>query len=156
MTVATGRRHNRCAFEEPGTRASGTHTERDGTLTALTHEVVETTARVKEFAEQTAVASRMMYAVPNRRTSHRLAALDVPTISSPRISRPTTSVPTPMSRIIDAIWLDEVDEHANPMGSRGAGEIGIVGAPAAVANAIHHATGVRVRSLPITPDSVST
>lgn len=55
---------------------------------------------------------------------------------------------------IDAIWLDEVDEHTNPMGSRGAGEIGIVGAAAAVANAVHHATGVRVPALPITADTV--
>ncbi|MEU0542947.1 xanthine dehydrogenase family protein molybdopterin-binding subunit [Nocardia sp. NPDC005978] len=53
---------------------------------------------------------------------------------------------------IEAIWLDESDEHANPMGSRGAGEIGIVGAAAALANAVHHATGVRVRDLPITVD----
>lgn len=57
---------------------------------------------------------------------------------------------------IDAIWLDEVDEHANPMGSRGAGEIGIVGAAAAVANAVHHATGVRVRELPITAEDLLT
>lgn len=55
---------------------------------------------------------------------------------------------------IDAIWLDEVDEHFNPMGSRGAGEIGIVGAAAAVANAVYHATGVRVRDLPVTLDKV--
>jgi xanthine dehydrogenase YagR molybdenum-binding subunit len=53
---------------------------------------------------------------------------------------------------IDAIWLDETDFHSNPMGSRGAGEIGIVGAAAAVANAVYHATGVRVRDLPITAD----
>ncbi|PXX56333.1 xanthine dehydrogenase YagR molybdenum-binding subunit [Nocardia tenerifensis] len=53
---------------------------------------------------------------------------------------------------IQAHWLDEVDEHTNPMGSRGAGEIGIVGAAAAVANAVHHATGLRVRDLPITAD----
>jgi xanthine dehydrogenase YagR molybdenum-binding subunit len=51
---------------------------------------------------------------------------------------------------IDAIWLDDdADMHANPMGSRGAGEIGIVGSAAAVVNAIHHATGVRVRDLPV-------
>lgn len=50
----------------------------DGRLTALAHEVVEHTARLKEFAEQTAVLSRMLYAAPNRRTSHRLAPLDVP------------------------------------------------------------------------------
>lgn len=55
---------------------------------------------------------------------------------------------------IDAIWLDEVEEHLNPMGSRGAGEIGIVGAAAAVVNAVHHATGVRVRELPVTLDKV--
>lgn len=53
---------------------------------------------------------------------------------------------------IEAITLDDVDEHANPMGSRGAGEIGIVGSAAAVANAVFHATGVRVRDLPITCD----
>jgi xanthine dehydrogenase YagR molybdenum-binding subunit len=55
---------------------------------------------------------------------------------------------------IDAIWLDSVDEHSNPMGSRGAGEIGIVGSAAAVANAVYHATGVRIRDLPITCDKL--
>jgi xanthine dehydrogenase YagR molybdenum-binding subunit len=55
---------------------------------------------------------------------------------------------------IDAIWLDDVDMHANPMGSRRAGEIGIVGAPAAVVNAIYHATGVRVRKLPVLCDAL--
>ena len=42
------------------------------------------------------------------------------------------------------------------MGSRGAGEIGIVGAAAAVANAVHHATGVRVRDLPVMCDALLT
>jgi xanthine dehydrogenase YagR molybdenum-binding subunit len=50
----------------------------DGRLTAIAHEVVEQTATIKEFAEQTAVATRMMYAAPNRRTTHRLARLDMP------------------------------------------------------------------------------
>ena len=49
---------------------------------------------------------------------------------------------------VDAICLDDRDEHATPMGSRGAGEIGIVGSAAAVVNAIYNATGVRVRDLP--------
>ncbi|OBF25555.1 xanthine dehydrogenase family protein molybdopterin-binding subunit [Mycobacterium sp. ACS4331] len=57
---------------------------------------------------------------------------------------------------IDACWLDSVDQHANPMGTRGAGEIGIVGSAAAVANAIHHATGVRIRDLPITCEALVT
>jgi xanthine dehydrogenase YagR molybdenum-binding subunit len=53
---------------------------------------------------------------------------------------------------LDAVWLDEIDPHTSPMGSRGIGEIGIVGAAAAIANATYHATGVRVRDLPLTPD----
>jgi xanthine dehydrogenase YagR molybdenum-binding subunit len=52
---------------------------------------------------------------------------------------------------IDAIWIDEEDPHINPMGAKGIGEIGIVGTAAAVANAVHDATGVRIRELPITP-----
>ncbi|MEA2305960.1 MAG: xanthine dehydrogenase YagR molybdenum-binding subunit, partial [Solirubrobacteraceae bacterium] len=53
----------------------------EGRLTAIAHDVVEQTSTVREFAEQTALATRMMYAAPNRRTTHRLAALDVPTPS---------------------------------------------------------------------------
>jgi xanthine dehydrogenase YagR molybdenum-binding subunit len=53
---------------------------------------------------------------------------------------------------IEVAWLDEPDPHVNPMGAKGIGEIGIVGTAAAVANAVHHATGVRVRHLPIRPD----
>ena len=52
--------------------------ERDGTLTAIAHDAVEQTSTTYEFAEQTTVATRMMYAAPNRRTSHRLARLDLP------------------------------------------------------------------------------
>jgi xanthine dehydrogenase YagR molybdenum-binding subunit len=51
----------------------------DGTLTAISHEVFEQSSTLREFAEQTAVPTRMMYAAANRRTSHRLARLDVPT-----------------------------------------------------------------------------
>ncbi|WP_372664459.1 xanthine dehydrogenase family protein molybdopterin-binding subunit [Amycolatopsis kentuckyensis] len=57
-------------------------------------------------------------------------------------------------RDLKADWLDEVDPHVNPMGSKGVGEIGIVGTAAAVANAVFHATGVRVRDLPITLDKL--
>ena len=57
---------------------------------------------------------------------------------------------------IEAHWIDEDDPHLNPMGSKGIGEIGIVGAAAAIGNAVHHATGVRLRTLPLTPDRVLT
>lgn len=53
---------------------------------------------------------------------------------------------------LEVHWIDEHDPHVNPMGSKGIGEIGIVGAAAAIANAVHHATGIRVRELPLTPD----
>ena len=55
---------------------------------------------------------------------------------------------------IDVMWLDSFDPHTNPMGSKGIGEIGIVGMAAAVVNAIYNATGIRVRDLPVTPDKV--
>jgi xanthine dehydrogenase YagR molybdenum-binding subunit len=53
---------------------------------------------------------------------------------------------------VEAEWLEEEDTIMTPMGSRGVGEIGIVGTAAAVANAAHHATGVRLRSIPVTAD----
>ncbi len=52
-----------------------------GRLTAIAHEVVEQTSTIREFAEQTAICTRMMYAAPNRRTTHRVARLDMPTPS---------------------------------------------------------------------------
>jgi xanthine dehydrogenase YagR molybdenum-binding subunit len=55
---------------------------------------------------------------------------------------------------LEAAWIDEIDPHVNPMGTKGIGEIGIVGSAAAVANAVFHATGLRVRELPITPDTL--
>jgi len=52
----------------------------------------------------------------------------------------------------DIDFINEPDPHMPDLGARGIGEIGIVGAPAAVANAVFNATGRRVRDLPITPD----
>jgi xanthine dehydrogenase YagR molybdenum-binding subunit len=49
----------------------------DGRLTAIAHDVRSSTARIDEFAEQTAVFTRSLYAAPNRRTSHRLVRLDI-------------------------------------------------------------------------------
>ncbi len=55
---------------------------------------------------------------------------------------------------IDVIFVDEPDDIVNPLGIKGLGEIGIVGVSAAIANAIYHATGKRVRDLPITLDKL--
>ena len=54
---------------------------------------------------------------------------------------------------IKVIFVDEPDD-SNPLGIKGLGEIGIVGVAAAVANAVYHATGTRVRDLPITLDKL--
>ncbi|RYG35419.1 xanthine dehydrogenase family protein molybdopterin-binding subunit [bacterium] len=56
--------------------------------------------------------------------------------------------------VIDIVFLPEEDPYVNPMGTKGIGEIGIVGVAAAVANAVYHATGKRIRELPITPDKL--
>jgi xanthine dehydrogenase YagR molybdenum-binding subunit len=55
---------------------------------------------------------------------------------------------------MDVVIVQEDDPHVNPIGVKGIGEIGLVGAAAAIANAVYHATGKRVRDLPITPDKL--
>jgi xanthine dehydrogenase YagR molybdenum-binding subunit len=55
---------------------------------------------------------------------------------------------------IEVLVVDEEDPYVNPLGAKGIGEIGITGVPAAIANAVYHATGKRVRDLPITLDKL--
>jgi len=55
---------------------------------------------------------------------------------------------------IKVIFVDEPDTLINPLGMKGVGEIGIIGVAAAIANAVYHATGTRVRHLPITLDKL--
>lgn len=55
---------------------------------------------------------------------------------------------------IDVIFVDEPDAHINKLGVKGLGEIGIVGVPAAIANAVYHAIGKRIRRFPITLDKL--
>ncbi|SNR71063.1 xanthine dehydrogenase YagR molybdenum-binding subunit [Hymenobacter mucosus] len=55
---------------------------------------------------------------------------------------------------IEVVFVDEPDQHLDPMGAKGMGEIGLIGFTAAIANAVYHATGKRIRELPITPDKL--
>lgn len=58
---------------------------------------------------------------------------------------------------VPEVRVETIDEHdavVNPLGAKGLGEIGVVGMAAAVANAVYHATGVRVRKTPILIDDV--
>ncbi|WP_454624192.1 xanthine dehydrogenase family protein molybdopterin-binding subunit [Bradyrhizobium cenepequi] len=70
------------------------------------------------------------------------------------LSKDLTGVPLPVNAdipAVDAVWVDEVDEVASAVGGKGIGEIGVVGVAPAVANAVFHATGLRIRELPILP-----
>ena len=55
---------------------------------------------------------------------------------------------------IEVVFVDEHDDKVSPIGVKGLGEIGVVGTAAAIANAIHHATGRRLREMPMTIDKV--
>lgn len=55
---------------------------------------------------------------------------------------------------IEVHFIDKPDLELNPLGARGLGEIGMTGVAAAIANAVYHATGKRVRDLPITPEKL--
>jgi xanthine dehydrogenase YagR molybdenum-binding subunit len=55
---------------------------------------------------------------------------------------------------VEVIMIDKPDPILDPLGAKGLGEIGMIGLPAAIANAVYHATGKRIRELPITPDKL--
>lgn len=55
---------------------------------------------------------------------------------------------------IDVRFVNKKDPYTNPMGSKGLGEIALVGVAPAIANAVFNATGKRIRSLPITADKI--
>ncbi|MCU1667648.1 MAG: xanthine dehydrogenase family protein molybdopterin-binding subunit [Blastococcus sp.] len=84
----------------------------EGRLTAISHEVVEHTSKISEFAEQTATATRVLYAAANRRTTHRLARLDVP---PPTIMRAPGETPgmfaleSAMDELAVALGIDPVE-----------------------------------------------
>jgi xanthine dehydrogenase YagR molybdenum-binding subunit len=89
------------------------------------------------------------------------AALMEQTVRDPHLARYTNAsladYHVPVNADIPAMTVDFIDEHdpyVNAMGVKGIGEISIVGVTAAVANAVFHATGKRVRSLPMTPSKV--
>jgi xanthine dehydrogenase YagR molybdenum-binding subunit len=88
-------------------------------------------------------------------------ALMEETVYDPITGRPVTDnladypvAVNPDVHEIDVQFVDVPDEHFNAIGCRGVGEIGITGIAAAIANAVYHATGKRIRELPITPDKL--
>jgi CO/xanthine dehydrogenase Mo-binding subunit len=55
---------------------------------------------------------------------------------------------------IDADFIDEDDRHMGPLGAKGLAELALVGVAPAITNAIYHATGNRIRALPILPETL--
>ena len=55
---------------------------------------------------------------------------------------------------IEILFVDGFDPHASEIGAKGIGEIGPIGVPGAIANAVYHATGKRIRDFPITLDKL--
>jgi xanthine dehydrogenase YagR molybdenum-binding subunit len=85
---------------------------RDGRLTAIAHDALSQTSTVAEFAEKTAVATRVMYAAPNRRTTHRIAGLDVPTPSfmrAPGICPGMYALETAIDELAIACGIDPIE-----------------------------------------------
>jgi xanthine dehydrogenase YagR molybdenum-binding subunit len=64
---------------------------------------------------------------------------------------PVHAYPPP---VMGVLFVEEHDPHVNPLGVTGVGEIAMVGVAPAIANAIFHATGKRIRKLAITPDKL--
>lgn len=84
----------------------------DGRLTALCHDVIDQTSTLKEFAEQSAVATRHMYAAPHRRTTHRVVRLDVPTPSwmrAPGECPGMFALESAMDELAEACGVDPVE-----------------------------------------------
>ncbi len=107
--------------------------DRNGRLTTIAHDVVEQTATIHEFPEHTAIATRMMYAAPNRRTTHRFARLDVPANSlmrAPGECPGMFALESAMDELAIACGLDPIElrirnepavdpESGHPFSSRG-------------------------------------
>ena len=75
-------------------------------------------------------------------------------IMNPDLSEYHIPVHADIPADMDLFFVEEEDAHVNPLGVKGIGEIGTIGAAAAIANAVYHATGRRIRNLPITPDKL--
>ncbi len=86
---------------------------------------------------------------------HEATAIDRP--SARYVNRDIAEYLMPVNadiRQIEVLFVPEVDTEVNPAGVKGLGELGNVGTAAAIANAVYHATGVRVRDLPIRIDAL--
>jgi xanthine dehydrogenase YagR molybdenum-binding subunit len=95
----------------------------------------------------------MIWGLGTALTEHTLVDRELGRILTPNLSGYLVPVHADVPDI-DVVFVDKADPGANPLGVRGMGELACNGATAAIANAVFHATGRRVRDLPITPDAL--
>ena len=111
----------------------------DGVLTSQIHEFVSQTSMFDEFVEPSGMLTTMLYASPTLRVTHRLSRLNVGTptyMRAPGESSGSFALESAMDELAYAAGLDPI--------------------AAAIANAVFHATGKRIRDLPITPEKLLT
>jgi xanthine dehydrogenase YagR molybdenum-binding subunit len=90
--------------------------DRTGRLLAVGHDVVEQTSTIHEFTQQTAVPTRMMYASPAQRTTHRLVPLDVPTPSwmrAPGVCPGMYALESAVDELAAALRIDPIELRVN-------------------------------------------
>jgi xanthine dehydrogenase YagR molybdenum-binding subunit len=112
VTLSRQQQFSLVGYRTPTIQRMRLGADRSGCLTALDHEVFEQTSTVYEFAEQTALFSRVMYATPNLRTRHRLVALDVPTprwMRAPGEAPGSFAVESAMDELAEACGVDPIE-----------------------------------------------
>lgn len=95
----------------------------------------------------------MIWGLGTALTEHTLVDRHIGRIVTPNLSGYLVPVAADVPDI-DVVFVNRPDPTAGPLGARGMGELSANGTTAAIANAVFHATGIRVRELPITPDKL--
>ncbi|NJP94866.1 molybdopterin-dependent oxidoreductase [Nonomuraea sp. FMUSA5-5] len=131
-------------------------------VTALTHDVIQQTASAEEYTGRMINSKTASPSSSAAWVQGLSMALHEQSVADPRFGRVVNNdlagYHVAVNADVDAVevgYVGEPDLYFNPMGSRGIDEIGIMGTAAAIADAVHHATGIRVRVLPITLDKLA-
>ena len=112
VTLSRQQQFSMVGYRTPTIQRVRLGADRSGRLAALDHEVFEQTSTLYEFAEQTALFSRVMYATPNLRTRHRLVALDVPTprwMRAPGEAPGSFALESAMDELAEACAVDPIE-----------------------------------------------
>jgi hypothetical protein len=130
------------------------HEQRKGGRSLATARVIEVITRrglapVLEDAHETAFAHiGLRHALGHQREAQSCAS------GVDNFAEYAVPVHADAPPVMDVTFVEEHDPHVNPLGVKGVAELAMVGVAPAIANAVYHATGKRIRELPITPDKL--